>query len=73
MFEEIALEIDRAAANSQKVAMLHFQVLRNARQLATTDPKEFCRLVSIPESYATEFSKMLGLARLMNELGVRLA
>ena len=73
MFEEIGLEIDRAAANGQKVAMLHFQVLKNARQLATTDPTEFCRLVRVPQSYAIEFRKMLALARLLDEQGVRLA
>ncbi|HET7675032.1 MAG TPA: transcription factor [Gammaproteobacteria bacterium] len=72
MFEEIRNEIHKAAAEDQKVAMLHFQVLKNARQLANTDAKEFCGLVGIPETYATEFRKMLGLFRLMEQLGVRL-
>lgn len=73
MFDEIRQEIHKAAAEDQKVAMLHFQVLKHARQLATTDPKEFCRMVNVPEAYATEFRKMLSLARLMEQLGVRLS
>lgn len=73
MFEEIDREIHRAVAHQQKVAMLHFQVLKHARQLANTDAKEFCRQVRVPESYAIEFRKMLSLARLMEEQGVRLA
>jgi len=73
MFDEIRNEIHKAAADDQKVAMLHLQVLKNARKLATTDPKEFCRLVSIPETYATEFRKMLSLARLMEQKGLHLA
>ncbi len=72
MFEEIAREIRRAAEDNRKVAMLHFQVLKNARQLATTSPKEFCELVEIHASYATEVRKMLSLARLLEEKGVQI-
>ena len=72
MFEEIARHIQQAAAENQKVAMLHLQVLKNAKALETTDALEFCRLVRIPTSYATEVRKMLSLARLMEEQGVRL-
>lgn len=72
MFEEIAREIRRAAEDNQKVAMLHFQVLTHARQLATTNAKEFCELVNIHASYATEVRKMLSLARLMGEKGVQI-
>ena len=72
MFEEIARRIHQAAVENHKVAMLHFQVLKNAKALETADAVEFCRLVRIPASYATEFRKMLSLARLMEEQGVRL-
>jgi len=73
MFEKIAQEIRKAAAERQKVAMLHFQVLKHARPLAAINAREFCRLVSISETYATEFRKMLSLSRLMDQQGVRLA
>ena len=52
--------------------MLHLQVLTHARQLATTNAKEFCELVNIHASYATEVRKMLSLARLMEEKGVQI-
>lgn len=73
IFDEIRQEISNAEGKWQKVAMLHFQVLKHARRLAKTSPREFCRLVNLPESYSTEYQKMLSLARLMKEQGVMLA
>jgi hypothetical protein len=70
MFETIANQIHVAANQSNKIAMFHFQVLTHAHELDTVDPAEFCRMVKVPESYATEFRKMLSLARLMREQGV---
>ncbi len=70
--ERIKEAIHRAESTSQKVAMLHFQVLKNADELAGFDPRGFCREVSISEKYATEFRKMIALARLMKEQGAKL-
>jgi hypothetical protein len=61
--------IHRAAEKNQKIAMFHFQVLKNADELAGIDPKGFCKEISVPESYAIEFTKMIALARLMKEQG----
>ena len=72
MIEQIKATIHGAAGKNQKVAMLHFQVLKNADELAGIDPKGFCKEVSISEKYATEFKKMIALARLMKEQGVRI-
>lgn len=69
MFEEIAREIHLAATDGHKTAMLHFLVLKHAHHLANVDATEFCRLVGIQESYATEFRKMLSLARLLERQG----
>ena len=55
------------------MAMFHFQVLKNAAALEGTDPQSFCREIDVPETYQTEFRKMLGLARVMRQKGVRLA
>jgi hypothetical protein len=52
--------------------MFHFQVLKNADELAGIDPKGFCREISVPEALATEFTKMIALARLMKEQGTKL-
>ena len=52
--------------------MFLFQVLIHADELDGDDPKEFCRLVGMPESSETEFRKMLKLAKLMEQEGVRL-
>ena len=72
MIEEIKAAIQRAAVKNQKIAMFHFQVLKNADELSGIDPKGFCKEVSVPETYATEFTKMMALARLMKEQGVKI-
>jgi hypothetical protein len=72
VIERIKSAVHRAAAKNQKIAMFHFQVLKNADDLEGMDPKGFCREISVPETYATEFTKMIALARLMKEQGVRL-
>ena len=72
MTEQIKAAIHRAAGNSQKIAMFHFQVLKNADELADLDPKAFCKEVSVSATFATEFRKMFALARLMKEQGVGL-
>jgi hypothetical protein len=47
-------------------------VLKNADDLKGIDPKAFCKEISVSETYATEFRKMIALARLMKEQGVKL-
>ena len=69
MYDEIARQIRLAEANGRKVAMFHYQVLKNARMLDKEDPIEFCHAVGMNESYAIEFRKMINLARLMEEKG----
>lgn len=72
MIEEIKTAVHCAAGKGQKIAMFHFQVLKNADELAGMDAKGFCNEISVPETYATEFTKMIALARLMKERGVKL-
>ena len=72
MIDQIKTAVHNAARKNQKIAMFHFQVLKNADQLAGIDPKGFCKEVSVPETYATEFTKMIALARLMKEQGTKL-
>jgi hypothetical protein len=68
----IKTAIHTAAAVSQKIAMFHFQVLKNANELQGMNAEAFCKEVAVPASYRTEFTKMIGLARLMEEQGIRL-
>ncbi len=72
VIEQIKAAVHRATAKNQKLAMFHFQVLKNADDLEGIDPKEFCKEVSVPESYKTEFTQMMALARLMKEQGTKL-
>jgi hypothetical protein len=73
MIEQIKAAIHHAAGKNQKIAMFHLQVLKNANELAGVDPKGFCKEVSVPDTYATEFTKMIALARLMREQGIKLS
>ena len=72
VIEQIKAAVHSAGGKNQKIAMFHFQVLKNADELAGIDPKGFCREVSVAETYATEFTKMIALARLTKEQGAKL-
>ena len=72
MIEQIKIAVHGAAGRNQKIAMFHFQVLKNADELAGMDPEAFCKEISVPVSYVTEFTKMIALARLMKEQGTKL-
>ena len=69
---EIAQYVREAAKYGNKIAMFHFQILKNASRLEDVDPIEFCRNIGVPESYATEFRKMISLARIIQEQGYQL-
>ena len=72
MIDDIRKAVHAAAASNQKIAMFHFQVLKNARELEGLNAKAFCKEIGVPETYATEFTKMISLSKLMEEQGVRL-
>jgi len=72
VIEQIKDAVGNAAESNQKMAMFHFHVLKNADEFAEMDPRGFCKEVSVPESYEREFRRMIALARLMKEQGVKL-
>jgi hypothetical protein len=72
MIAEIKKAVHGAAGAKQKIAMSHLQVLKHAAELEGMNPKAVCKELAVPATYATEFNKMLGLARLMKEQGIRL-
>ncbi len=72
MYEEITKQIKLAELQGQKIAMFHLQVLKNAEQLDGVDAVEFCRKVGMKDSFATEYRKMVSLAKLMKQQGIQL-
>ena len=72
MIDDIKNAVQTAASGNQKIAMFHFQVLKNAKELEGLNAEAFCKEVGVPASYRTEFTKMISLARLMREQGVKL-
>jgi hypothetical protein len=71
--EKIKSAVHDAVGAKQKISTFHLQILLNANELQGLNAKAVCRELAVPESYATEFTKMLSLARLMEERGVRLS
>jgi hypothetical protein len=72
MLNQIKTAVHVAAGKNQKKAMFQFQVLKNADELEGMDPEVFCKEIAVPSTYQSEFRKMISLARLMKEQGVRL-
>lgn len=72
MIEEIRRRVHQAALDSQKIAMFHYQVLINAEALRDMDAIEFCAAIGVPETYATEFRKMLSLSLVLEENNSRI-
>lgn len=72
MIDSIKKAVHSAAGSNQKIAMFHFQVLKNAKELEGLSAKAFCKEVGVPQTYATEFTKMISLARLMREQNAKL-
>lgn len=72
MKDDIKTAVHTAAGSKRKIAMFHLQILTHADELEGVDPVAFCKEIAVPVTYAIEFRKMLSLARLMKELGIRL-
>ena len=72
MSDEIKAAVHAAAGSKQKTAMFHLQILTHADELEGVDPVAFCNELGLTDAYATEFRKMLKLARLMKEQGIRI-
>lgn len=73
MIEEIRTAVHNASFENHKIAMFHYQVLTNAEMLREYNPIEFCHAIGVPESYQTEFRKMISLADMMHQMGTCIA
>jgi len=73
MIDEIKKMILSASHSGQKIAMFHYQVLINAEKLSGFDAVTFCKDVGVPDTYATEFRKMISLSKLMKEQGATIS
>ena len=73
MINEIARRARKNTQRAQKIAMFHYLVLVNAEKLRDLDAVAFCKDLGVPETYATEFRKMISLARLMKEQGTTIS
>ena len=72
MFKQMKKAIHAAELKRQKVAMFHYQVLKNAKELEQVNPIEFCKEMGMSKTYSTEFRKMISLARVVEEQGTKL-
>jgi hypothetical protein len=72
MYETIARQIREAANDKAKSGMFHFLVLFHADELAGVDAKAFVAKIGVPATYATEFRKMMKVAKIMEDQGVKM-
>ena len=72
MMDAIKKAVQEGASDNHKIATFHLEILRHAQELEGMNPEEVCKELAVPITYATEFRKMLSLARLMKERGIRL-
>ncbi len=69
VIEEIRQALIVAEQEDCKMATFHAKVLIYAEVLKDINPSEFCKSVEVPDSYRTEFQKMLALRRTLHDLG----
>jgi hypothetical protein len=69
--KQIANDILSASIDNNKSVMFHYSVLLHANELRDVDPIAFCQEVGVPESYKTEFRKMIKLAEFMKQMGMK--
>jgi hypothetical protein len=72
MIDEIKRAVHAAAGDKHKIATFHLHILKNAEELEGMNAEAVCKELAVPRTYATEFRKMLSLARLMREQGIKL-
>ena len=72
LIPEIRKRIEAATPTHDKTAMFHYSVLTNAVELRGIDPVEFCRGVGMLDSYAVEFRKMIKLAEVFKQMGMKI-
>jgi hypothetical protein len=72
IIEKINRDIKEATRHNQKSVMFHYSVLVNASELSGIDPIDFCRDVGVPDSYGTEFRKMMNLAEFLKSNGLKI-
>ncbi|MBS0264215.1 MAG: transcription factor [Planctomycetes bacterium] len=71
MFDDIKKAIQNAE-KGKMMATLHLEVLLNAARVRDVPAKVFCEQIGVPQSYATEVSKMVAVDDLMGGGGRRI-
>lgn len=69
LIETIKLALQEAERENRKMATFHSLVLIHADVLRNMDPHEFCQNVEVPDSYCTEFRKMISVKSTLSGLG----
>ncbi|MDE3016037.1 MAG: hypothetical protein KGI29_03845 [Pseudomonadota bacterium] len=62
----------KTAENGKRVATIHYQALKNAKELEGIDLDIFCKEANIAKSYGTEIRKMISLHKFMSEIGAKI-
>ncbi len=71
LISQMRAEIADAEQRKKKMAMFLYQILINANQLQEIGADELCKQMGVRESYKVDVVKMLNVAKLMKERGVK--
>lgn len=67
LIEEIKKSILEAEKKHNKKTEIHYQILKNAKELSKLSSEEFCQVLNLSKGYQIEFKNMLKLAKRIDE------
>lgn len=62
---EIKKAILEAEKNHNKKVEVHYQILKNAKELSKLSSEDFCKIFNLSKGYQIEFKNMIRLAKRM--------
>ena len=72
LIEVIEKELRESTETRKKYATFLYLVLLHADELKKYDPVDFCNKVKVSNGYKIEFNKMIKVAELMKEKGMKI-
>ena len=72
MIDEIREKVTAAAEENSKLAVFHCEILLRAEELENYNAVEFCSEIQVPDSYAVEFRKMIKVASILRDRGLKI-
>ncbi len=63
LINKIKTAIFEAEKEHNKMVEIHYQILKNAKELSKLSSEDFCKMFNLSKGYQIEFKNMLKLAK----------